>query len=326
MRNHSRRRSLALLVSLVLLLTGCALHKHLAQAEEAAYIDESAQELMIVDSAEDEALRESLRLAAGMRHILLLGVDSRPGESTGRSDAMMIVTLDPEGGEIKLTSLMRDLYVEIPGRKNNRLNAAYAFGGAELLADTIEANFGLRIENYVAVDFSALAALIDQLGGIEADIADENIRDRVNAVIREDNRTLGISPEDGLLEKAGLQRLTGRQAQAYARFRHGTGDGDFGRTARQREVIGKIFDRLSGMNALELSALAVANLDKVRTNLGLDDILALIPALLDMKDARVSELRIPVAGGYRDATIDGMAVLVPDRTENKRAIGEFLTD
>ena len=318
--------SLALALATCLLLSGCALWRSPAQAEEGPYIDESVEELIFADSAEDDALAEALRRVDEMRHILLLGIDARPGEPTGRSDTMVIVTLDAKDRVIKLTSLMRDLYVEIPGRKNNRLNAAYVFGGPELLMQTIEANFGVHIENYVAVNFSMLASLIDQIGGIEVEIESAYYVDRINAVIREDNRVLGLAPEDGFLKAPGRQTLTGKQAQAYARYRYGTGDGDFGRTARQREVLQKIFAKLSEKSALELGGLAVANLGKVTTNLDLDDVLALIPAVPDMRGSRIEQLRIPVDGGYSAQTVSGMAVLVPDRTVNKQAIVDFLTD
>lgn len=296
-----------------------------ARAEAGDALD-PAEELVFDDAAEDETLEEAMRRAAELRHILLLGIDARPGEKTGRSDTMVIVTLDPENDAIKLTSLMRDLYVEIPGHKNNRLNAAYTLGGPELVMETIEANFGVRTERYVAVNFSILADLIDQLGGIELTVESDYYVERINAVIREDNRALGIDLNDGMLQRPGTQRFTGKQAQAYARYRYGTSDGDFGRTARQREVLGKIFDRLSGMSGLELGALALANLDKVSTNLSLDDIMALIPALPAMRGAQLRQLRVPVDGGYKNQTVAGMAVLVPDRTKNKRAISEFLTE
>lgn len=322
----------ALVLALTLMLTGAAGQWTAARAEDAAedaiddVIYDPEEELGFADEDEDEALAESLRLVGEMRHILLLGIDARPGEKTGRSDTMVIITLDAENNVIKLTSLMRDLYVEIPGRKNNRLNAAYVFGGPDLLLRTIEANFGVHIENYVAVNFSMLANLIDQIGGIEITVESDYYKDRINAVIKEDNKVLGISTNDGLLQQSGTQVLTGKQAQAYARYRYGTKDGDFGRTERQREVLLKIFRKLSDKSGLELGALAMANMDKVYTNLTLDDILALIPAMVSMKDATIEQLRIPVDGGYSNQTISGMAVLVPDRTKTKRAISDFLTD
>ena len=120
--------------------------------------------------------------------------------------------------------------------------------------------------------------------------------------------------------------MTGKQAQAYARYRYGTSDGDFGRTARQREVITKIFYKLVDMSMVELSALAMANIDNVVTNLTLQDIMLLAPAMLSLKDAEIEELRLPVDGGYKFQTVRGMSVIVPNRTMTMEAIADFLNE
>ena len=316
------KRTLALLLAAGLIF---ALTAGLAEEEQDKVVYDPEEEVGFMDPEMDRALRESLERVREMRHILLLGIDARPGETTGRSDTMVIVTLDGDGDVIKLTSLMRDLYVEIPGRKNNRLNAAYVFGGPSLLMETIERNFGVHVENYVAVNFSMLAELIDQLGGLTLTV-EEQYLPRLNAVIRQDNLVLGLPQETGQLEQAGTQLLTGRQAQAYARYRYGTKDGDFERTERQREVLTLIFKELSKKSFVELGALAASNLSKVTTNLTLEDVLALAPAVRAMKDAEIRQLRIPADGAYTSQTIAGMAVLVPDRTKNTRLIADFLTE
>ena len=284
------------------------------------------EEIGFTDAEIDEALAAALDKVADMSHILLLGIDARPGEKTGRSDTMVIATLDTDNNVIKLTSLMRDLYVEIPGHKNNRLNAAYVYGGADLLMKTIEHNFNVHIENYVAVNFSMLGDLIDQIGGVELTVESDYYVDRINAVIKEDNRVLGIDVNDGLLTAAGTQMMTGKQAQAYARYRYGTKDGDFGRTVRQREVLMKIFDKVSGKSLTELLKLVEANKDNVYTNLGFMDIVTLAPAVLAMKDAEFEQMRIPIDGAYSSKVVSGMAVLVPNRTKTKQAIADFLTN
>ena len=295
-------------------------------AEEDDTVLDPEEEIGFADSETDAALAEALEKVAEMRHILLLGIDARPGEKTGRTDTMVIVTLDTDDNVIKLTSLMRDLYVEIPGYKNNRLNAAYVYGGADLLMKTIEKNFNVHIENYVAVNFSMLGALIDQIGGIELTVESDYYMDRINAVIKEDNRVLGIDVKDGLLTKSGTQTLTGKQAQAYARYRYGTKDGDFGRTVRQREVLMKIFHKVADKSLPELLKLVEANKENVYTNLGIGDILTLAPAVLAMKDAEFEEMRVPIDGAFTNEKVSGMAVLVPDRTKTKQKIADFLTD
>lgn len=332
--NCIRRLAAAVLV-LVLAACGCLAEEMTSEQAQAAFEEELAsyeaddtvldpsEEIVFQDSATSEYLADALEAAGEMQNILLLGIDARPGEKTGRSDTMIILTVDPEQNVIRMVSLMRDLYVEIPGHKNNRLNAAYVLGGAELLMQTIEQNFGIHVERYVGVNFSMLANLIDQMGGLELNVESDYYVDRINAVIKCDNKVLGLDVNDGLLESAGLQTLTGKQAQAYARYRYGTSDGDFGRTQRQREVILKIWEKLRGMTLVQLFKLTGDNLDNVFTNLTPDEILELVPAALQLQDAEVQQLRIPIDGGYSNKTVSGMAVLVPDRVKNKEALAEF---
>ena len=288
--------------------------------------DEPTEELDLDMLQWNEALGETFELLNSYQNILVVGLDSRPGESTGRSDTMVIMSVNPDSNTIKLISLMRDLYVEIPGYKNNRLNSAYFRGGAELLKKTVELNFGIHIDAYVAVDFSMLANLIDQLGGLTLTVDSEYYMDRINAVIKEDNKVLRLDLNDGLLTEWGEVLMTGKQAQAYARYRYGTADGDFGRTVRQREVLMKIFEKLSNMPLLDLIRMAVNNFSNVSTDLSLQDIVTLAPLLLAMRDADFEQLRIPVNNGYSNQTISGMAVLVPNRNKTLAAIAEFLAE
>ena len=305
-----------------------------ALAEETEATDVQADDAVVYDPEEevdfqddvDSFLTEKRAQVSEMRHLLLIGLDARPGEQTGRSDTMIIVTLDPDENTIKLTSIMRDLYVEIPGHKNNRINAAYVFGGPELLMETIEVNFGIHIDSYIAVDFSMLGALIDSIGGLTFNVENEYYMRRINAVIKEDNKVLGIDVNDQLLTEPGEQLLTGKQAQAYARYRYGTSDGDFGRTARQREVITKIFDKLGDMTVIELMSLVVDNYKNIYTNISVSDLASFAPVLVSMRDAQIEELRLPVDGCYTSKTISGMSVLVPDREANMQALMDFLGD
>ena len=294
-----------------------------ALAEEEMPVPED--ELLLESIQWSDALNDSLACINSYQNILIAGLDTRPGESTGRSDTMVILSVNPQTNSIKMLSLMRDLYVEIPGRSNNRLNAAYIYGGADLLKKTIAQNFGIEIDAYVAVNFSMLANLIDQIGGLTLTVESDYYKDRINAVIKMDNKVLGIDTNDGLLTESGEVHMTGKQAQAYARYRYGTKDGDFGRTARQREVLIKIFGVLREMPLLELIRLASVNYENVFTDLDLQDIVTLAPLMLAMGDASISEFRIPVNGGYSDKNINGMAVLVPNRTKTMEAIAQFLS-
>ncbi len=290
--------------------------------EEEAFLEDLMTEL---DVDETNALDQ----INGMTHILLIGIDARPGQKSGRSDTMMLLTIDAKNKCLKLTSFMRDLYVEIPGRKNNRLNSAYVFGGPDLLIKTLKKNFGVKVNYYAAVNFSLLADLIDQIGGLTLNIESEKQMKYINLVIKEDNVVLkkaypdrGIKTEDNLLTQAGEQLLNGRQAQAYARYRKGSSD--FQRTERQREVVLKAIGKVHEMSMMDIGKLAMANLDQVTTNLTVADILRLAPAAFQLKDAEVKQLRIPINKGYKSKTVSKMAVLVPDRKKNTKALTKFL--
>lgn len=320
-----QRRLWALMLALMLAISPCLAEETEPEPtpEEDAVVENPEEEEQFDDNI-DSYLADKRAEVANMRHLLLIGIDARPGENTGRSDTMMIVTLDPDDNVIKLTSIMRDLYVEIPGRKNNRINATYVFGGPELLMETIELNFGVHIDHYIAVNFSMLGKLIDSIGGLTLTVENEYYMRRINAVIKQDNRVLGIDRNDQLLTEPGEQLMTGKQAQAYARYRYGTADGDFGRTVRQREIITKIFEKLNQMTAIELMGLVVDNFDNVYTNLSVSDLASYAPVLISMKDAEIQEMRLPIDGGYQSKTIAGMSVLVPNREKNMQALLEFL--
>ena len=298
-----------------------------AEAEEAEWIEEPTEELMFIDSLiTDIGMPENaLDAVNGLTNILLIGIDARPKEKTGRSDTMIILTLDAKHNSIKLTSFQRDLYVEIPGRSNNRMNAAYVFGGADLLKKTIKHNFGISVNYYVTVNFNTLADIIDQLGGLELTVEKKYVR-RVNAIILNDNKVLGNKREKDFLKEGGTQLLNGRQAQAYARYRYGDPQGDAGRTRRQREVILKCMEKIKDMSLLSLGKMALDNFDKVETDMPITEMLKLAPAAFELLDGEIKELKIPVDGAYRSDTIHGMAVYVPNRTKNQKAVVDFILE
>ncbi|MDL2206027.1 LCP family protein, partial [Eubacteriales bacterium OttesenSCG-928-N13] len=298
-----------------------------AQEEADDVIEEPSEELQFLDEliGEIDLPDNALDAVNGMTNILLVGIDARRNEKTGRSDTMIIATLDSNNNCIKLTSFMRDLYVEIPGRKGNRLNAAYVFGGADLLKKTLTKNFGIDIDYYVTVRFDSVADIVDQLGGMTINV-EKKYLPRVNAVIKMDNKSNGLKINSGLVAEPGEQVLTGRQTLAYARYRYGDPQGDAGRTARQREVILKLLDIIKDKSLIELAQLALSNLDKVETDMSIADMLRLAPAAFQLKDSDVKQLRIPIDGSYSSQRISGMAVYVPNRNKNKKALADFILE
>lgn len=158
------------------------------------------------------------------KNIALFGIDAPKGK-VGRSDAIMILTLDEEHKVMKLTSIMRDSYVDIPGHGDDKITHAYAFGGPELAMKTLNENFNVNVEDFMAVNFTSLPEIIDKLGGVKINIIPEEI-----------HHIPGIT-------SPGEQVLNGEQALAYSRIRYATG-GDYKRTERQRVVLEAVFEKL----------------------------------------------------------------------------------
>ena len=278
-------------------------------------------------SSTDETLGDP-NLLGGLYHddaitnILLLGVDDYQANDVGRSDSMMMVSIDTRHKKLKLTSFMRDLYVAIPYHGSNKLNAAYplgyqqngAAGGGQLAVSTIEANFGVDIDRFVLIDNSAFDQIIDNLGGVEITLTAAEAR-LINQYSGDPSRNL----------TEGTHNLTGKQAHYYSRIR-AIGD-DFERTQRQREVIVAILEKLKNeFSLMQLMRLAATNFDNVYTNMSLATIMQLAPALFELDLSSIEQLRIPVDGAYKNQTVSGMAVLVPDRDKNIAAINEFFAE
>jgi len=282
----------------------------------------------IVKQLDEEVLgyltgaKEPIETIEGIRNILLVGVDARPGETKSRSDTMMILTIDGNANEIRMTSLMRDMYVAIPGHGNNRINAAWVYGEADLLLKTIEQNFGLVIDEYVAVDLRVLIDVIDLIGGLTLTVETKKQMNAINGVIDAYNYQFKEPTNDGLLTETGEQLMNGKQVQAYARYRKI--DSDIQRTARQREVLTKLFDKLQTKSIFELTKIASTVLDRVETNLTLSDIVALIPVVYGMKDASFEQMTIPADVAYQSKTVSGMAVLVADMEVCRSALADFI--
>lgn len=253
--------------------------------------------------------------------LLLIGTDAYSEEERGRSDTIMLVRLDPARKTIRLVSFLRDLYVKIPGHGASRINASYAWGGAELLKETLEVNFGVTVDAYAEVNFERLVRVIDAIGGVTVAVSEAE-REQLNVILRAYNERTGSPREDQLLQESGTVLLCGKQALCFSRIRKI--DSDFQRTSRQREVIEAAFRQVMGLSPIKMTVLALNNLDAVTTDLGRADILRLAPMALGLRDAAFEAAQIPAAGAYTDESISGMAVLVPDLAKNRQALTRFL--
>ncbi len=259
----------------------------------------------------------------GVTNILLIGNDSRQDGEDGRSDAMILLSVSDRTRSVQMTSILRDIYVDIPGHEGNRLNAAYSFGGPELLMETIKENFDIDVNRYVLVNFEAFASLVDAVGGVELELSVEEIG-YVNGYLVEYNM-LTQRPEgtDYLDTSAGgLVHLNGAQALAYSRIRYiGT---DFGRTERQRKVLSAVMGKLPKALLTKPGVLTEGILPNLTTNLTKSECFALSLEAGKFLFYQTGQGSIPLEGTYRDANIRGMEVLEIDFEENRRYLQEGL--
>lgn len=268
----------------------------------------------------DAVAQEPLK-TAGVTNILLIGNDSRSNSTDGRSDAMILLSVSDTREEIHMTSLLRDMYVEIPGYKNNRLNAAYAYGGPELLMETIEENFDIEVNRYVSVNFQAFANLIDAVGGVEVAITKEEV-EWINAYLVEYNMLEGREEGTDYMDTdiSGVVTLNGPQALAFSRNRYiGT---DFGRTQRQRDILMAAMKSLPEAALKNSEELIKGILPNLTTNLTQQELFSLSLSAPKLLSYDVVQGSIPIEGSYQNVTIRSMAVLEVDFEENKEYIQE----
>lgn len=251
-------------------------------------------------------------------NLLLLGTDVM-SEGSQRSDAMLIASIGY--GKFKLTSVLRDTEVDIPGHGLNKLNAAYAFGGPELAMRTINETYGLNLMQYAQVDFTALAAVVDAIGGISVPEVTQAEMEQVNINTKKSGKVfapLGYVPKE--LTNYGQDiHLDGLQALSYARIRK-IGD-DFGRAERQREVINAIVEKIRSnlWNPAMLVRLTQAVMSTVNTNMSAMEILSLGEKALLVGHAETFQL--PVEGTYTD---DGSKLVLTNRNASRDAFLRFV--
>ena len=291
----------------------------LEQEEEEEYDgpDSSQEEIDAAEQKIDENLQKELEARENtedLTNILLIGSDTRYVGQPGRSDTMLLLTINRDDETISLTSLMRDMYVYVPDYGNTRINNAFARGGAQLLMDTIEANFKIEIDNYAAIDFYSFVDAIDALGGVTIDISYDDFYG-VNLAIEKYNTTLGLPYDDGKLTSYGEINLTGKQALGYARNRHFP-LGDFDRTAHQRELLSAVFEKIKQSDLSQLDALLNAILPGITTDMTETQILSWIVLAPTVLQYDFQTYRIPIDGSYQGVTIGGASMLSLDFDAN----------
>lgn len=268
-----------------------------------------------------EGAVEVIESSEDVINVLLIGQDRR-SESQGRqrSDVIILCTVNKVKKTLTITSFMRDMYVQIPGYQDNRINVPYVLGGMDLLDKTLKTNFGVQVDGNVEVDFYGFIDIINLMGGVDIELT--------AAEAKYMNQNVSWDVDDGSSKnwnlKEGVNHLNGSQALSYARMRY-VGNGDYERTARQRRVLTALVEKAKELSISELNLLLQYALPMITTDMETSQImnyaLELFPMLSELE---VKTMRIPVNGGYKSTYVREMAVLVPDLATNRSALKEIM--
>ncbi|MEE0956220.1 MAG: LCP family protein [Eubacterium sp.] len=325
---HRKRHGglIALLVILLIIAGGTAflVHMLLGKVERITDADNArVAEGALLPSGSDTISIDNVNWNNGnissasdpaVKNILLIGQDERSDESErARSDAMILLSINKSTKKMTLVSLMRDMFVPIPDYSANKLNAAFAYGGVELLDRTIEQDFGIKIDDNVMVDLSGFLEAMTQVGDLDIELTQEEA-DYLNQ-----NSYYGTS-DDTIQEAwnltAGVNSLTPSQSLAYARIRY-VGNSDWDRTARQRRILSAAFNKLKGENpAAQLNVIQNV-MPALKTDMtDLDMIGYGLTLMVNRPELSDENYYLPAEGTYSINTIYGMAVLIPDLQAN----------
>lgn len=292
-------------------------------AEDGPDEEETIEDILLNDlidedfiSVEDYAVTENL--PNEWWNILLLGTDNRYQEAThGRTDSMIILSVNPATGRAKMTSIMRDTWVPISGHGHTKINAASVYGGPELTMRTINECFGMNISDYVLINITGLAEVIDRLGGLDLEITEKE-RKALNKGL------FDLSPLSGMekLGESGFVHVNGNQAVAYSRIRKI--DTDYRRTERQRYVLTEIARKLKENNAITIVSVITNLLPYVETNLDMTELMTLAYVGLNMDMDEVEQYRIPVDGTYDDGMHGKVWSIICDFDKNRSLLYNFI--
>ncbi|MDO4649323.1 MAG: LCP family protein [Eubacteriales bacterium] len=277
-------------------------------------------ELNKINREENSVTEAGTSTNSNIMNILVIGQDRRPGEDRARSDSMILCSYNKTTKNVTMISFMRDMYVEIPGYGKTKINAAYAYGGMSLLDQTIENNFGVHIDGNIEVDFEAFMTVIDDIGGVEIELNQEEA-DYLNV-----NNTglVDGTTTDAWTLTAGVNTLTSQQALAYARTRY-VGNSDWERTDRQRRVMTAIINKFKSIGVTQQMSLINTVLPTLTTDMSNGTMISLGSSIvMSGMNLNGESYRIPVEGTYTSDNIDGMAVLVPDLEANKQYLQQYI--
>lgn len=300
------------------------------------------QDAVIAGLSKDQMIKvEDLNITQGLdnnwMNILLLGSDARRTDESSRTDTMIICSVNTSTGEVKLTSILRDVAVTFDdiGQYNGtyRLNAANYFGGPQLAMKTINECFGMNIQYYVMVDFTSFSIIAEQLGGIDITISQEEMEHINKNAIQQAKLAYKAGIDESALEATNVlletygdnTHLNGRQALAYARIRKI--DSDISRAERQRKVLIALMDKLKQRNAQDIMSMVFSLSGYVSTNLSVDQIISTATTVLGSNLSEVEQFRLPVNDSYVQETRNEQSMLYDtDWALNTRQLFSFIYD
>ena len=312
-----RNRIIISTISIVLAVIVGVVIGYYSYVKSKIYAEPSEIEVKTVEKKSEEEV--DYKEVEGITNVLLVGTDARDLKESARADSIIIATLDNNNKEIRLTSLFRDTLVHIEGYGPYKLNAAMAFGGIDLLKDTIQETYDINIDKYIIINFWGFESIIDQMGGLEIDVKDYQL-DELNKYIGE-----STGGNDCPVTESGLQLLNGKQALSYARIRKGVGD-EFERTERQREVLFKVAEKLRETKPTKYLGIMNSMLDYINTNIDLLDALNMAHTIYKFPSLDTKQIHIPVTELADDMNYGGEIgwVFIMDRAQNTEILHDFI--
>ncbi len=259
-----------------------------------------------------------------IENILLIGLDGTNDKLPKRSDTMIILTIDKLNKSLKLTSLARDTLVKIPGRGEEKLTHAYAYGQEELLMQTINENFDLDIKDYAVVNFKSFIDIVDIIGGVDINVNEKEIH-HLNEVIKE---CYGVNHEDTknieYITSSGNHNLNGYQALAYARIRKL--DTIYKRDERQRLILTNIAHKLSDVSISKYPQIAKSILRHIKVNIAFNKIIDLAFIAHELASYDISQLEFPISEYREEGRIGekGTYVVKWDKNKNIELLHQFI--
>ncbi len=222
-----------------------------------------------------------------VKSVVFFGIDTRDTEGgySGRSDTIMIASINPQNKGVSLVSIPRDTYVNIPGYGKDKINHSYAFGKEQLAIKTINSNFGLNLTEYVTIDFVGLIHVINKLGGIELNITNEELS-YINNHSKISYDMTGNKIK--MLTTSGLVNLSGEQALTHSRNR--TVGNDFTRASRQRTVIEAIIKKLSLLGINDIMGVSDSILSEVKTNINVTEYMGIMSKIISEKNTYLKNI------------------------------------